>query len=91
MFANEERPKIRAANPDFGIGEIGKELGRLWGKMSAAEKKPFEALAKKDKARYEKEMEEYMAGGGGAKAPAAKKKKKNESSDEEESEEEESD
>jgi len=31
----------------------------MWSAMSAAEKKPYEDMSKKDKERYEKEMATY--------------------------------
>jgi hypothetical protein len=42
------------------VAAISKEAGVLWGKMSEADKKPFQAKADKDKARYAKEMESYV-------------------------------
>merc|ERR1719198_2632132 len=41
------------------IAKIGKFAGEAWGKMSAAQKAPFEKKAAADKARYEKEMASY--------------------------------
>ena len=29
-FAQDERPKVRAANPNYAVGDIAKELGRRW-------------------------------------------------------------
>jgi len=78
-FCAEERPKVRAKNPDWPIGEVGKELGKRWGLCT--NKAKFEALANKDKERYAKEIAVYKKTGGGspkkglAKAPAAKKAK----------------
>merc|ERR1712200_27607 len=57
FFAKEERPKVLKDNPSFGVPEVGKELGARWGKL--ADKKKFEALAAKDKSRYEAEMKKY--------------------------------
>ena len=33
-YSQDARPKVRAANPDFGVGDIAKELGRQWGEAS---------------------------------------------------------
>merc|ERR1711973_617593 len=57
FFAKEERPKVLKDNPSFSVPEVGKELGARWGKL--ADKKKFEALAAKDKSRYEAEMKKY--------------------------------
>ncbi|CAL8117157.1 unnamed protein product [Orchesella dallaii] len=58
-FCNDERPKIRGANPEFGIGDVAKELGKMWKLISETDKKKYEVMAKRDKARYEKEMSAY--------------------------------
>eukprot|EP00026_Physarum_polycephalum_P017666 Phypoly_transcript_18969.p1 GENE.Phypoly_transcript_18969~~Phypoly_transcript_18969.p1 ORF type:complete len:192 (+),score=47.18 Phypoly_transcript_18969:3-578(+) len=55
LFANENRAKVKKANPDATFGELGKLLGEAWSNATAADKKKFTALADKDKARYEKE------------------------------------
>merc|ERR1712223_1496132 len=36
LFAQDERPKVKAANPSASIGDIGKELGARWAKCPAA-------------------------------------------------------
>merc|ERR1711936_247819 len=38
LFAQDERPKVKAANPSASIGDIGKELGARWAKCPAAAK-----------------------------------------------------
>jgi len=48
-------------NPSFA--EMNKGLGDAWKTTSAADKAPYEKLAKKDKARYDKEMESYVVYG----------------------------
>jgi len=73
-YANDERPKVRAANPDFSVGEVAKELGRQWNELSEAEKEPHETSAREDRARYDREMKEYKAGAG---SPAKKMKAEN--------------
>lgn len=45
--AGEKRKEIKEAHPDWGIGEIGKETGRLWGLLSDAQKKPYNEQAAK--------------------------------------------
>lgn len=70
-FSNEERPKVKAKYPEYTVGQIAKELGERW--KTCPNKSKFEALAAKEKERYEEEMAEYKQNGsGGAKKPAAK-------------------
>ncbi|XP_037086834.1 high mobility group protein DSP1-like [Pollicipes pollicipes] len=68
-FCNDERPAIRAAHPDYTVGDVAKELGRMWGECDEAGKKKYVALAEKDKERYAREMAIYK--NGGRAAPAA--------------------
>ena len=51
MFCAEERPKIRSDHPDWSVGDIAKKLGKLW--EACKDRSKFEALAAKDKKRYE--------------------------------------
>jgi len=60
-FCNDERPKVKGVMPEATVGEVAKELGRRWADVSTSQKSKFEALAAKDKARYEKEMKAYKA------------------------------
>ena len=41
------------------MADVSKELGALWKKLSAKDKKPYEKLAEKDRERYKDEMEAY--------------------------------
>ena len=59
-FSNDERSKVKAANPDFGVGDIAKELGRRWAEASDEVKAKFEALAANDRVRYDKEKIAYQ-------------------------------
>ena len=59
-FSNDERGKVRAANPDFGVGDIAKELGRRWSECPEDIKAKFEALAANDRQRYDKEKVAYQ-------------------------------
>jgi len=58
-FSNEERSKVVAANPDFKVGDIAKELGRRWGECDQATRAKYESLAAQDRQRYEKEKHAY--------------------------------
>jgi len=59
LFANDRRPRLREAHPDKKITDVAKMLGEEWKKMPEAEKKPWDEMAKKKKAQYDKEIEEY--------------------------------
>lgn len=62
-YANDERSKVRAANPDFSVGEVAKELGRQWNELTEGEKVKYEKQAEEDRARYDREMTVYKSGG----------------------------
>jgi structure-specific recognition protein 1 len=59
IFAQANRDKVKKENPDASFGELGKLLGKLWGKASKSDKAKYEAKANKDKERYEKEKAKY--------------------------------
>lgn len=59
VYSGERRPLIKKKNPDASLGEIAKQLGEEWRALSVKDKGPYEAEAKKDRKRYEREMEEY--------------------------------
>lgn len=69
FFCNEERGGVKAAHPDWGIGEISKTLGKKWGEVT--DKGKYESMAEKDKVRYAREMEKFKSGGS---VPAKKAK-----------------
>jgi uncharacterized short protein YbdD (DUF466 family) len=71
-FCNDERARVKETLQESTVGEVAKELGRRWNECTDEQKSKYEALAAKDKARYEKENNVYKASGGG---PAAKKGK----------------
>jgi hypothetical protein len=58
-FSPPPLPTHSAAHPTWGIGEIGKELGQQWKKVTDAEKVKYAASAEKDKVRYQKELAAY--------------------------------
>ena len=66
-FCNDERANVKAAHPEYTVGDIAKDLGRQWGEVSEATKSKYEQMAEKDKARYERDMAAYkkkLKGGG---------------------------
>ncbi|KAK7074319.1 High mobility group box 1 [Halocaridina rubra] len=88
-FSSDERPKIRAANPDMNVGEIAKQLGAAWGTTAPEIKAKYEVMAENDKARYEREMKAFKEGNFGAKKLKTANASNDDDDDESESEEEE--
>ncbi len=54
-FVQQERSRVVKAHPSYKVTEIAKELGSMWRGMSASDKRPFEEMSNKDKARYARE------------------------------------
>ncbi|CAI9149099.1 unnamed protein product, partial [Rangifer tarandus platyrhynchus] len=54
FFSKEKREEIIKKNPELKskLAEVGKMVGEAWGKLSEAQKKPYETKAVQDKARY---------------------------------------
>jgi hypothetical protein len=88
FFCNEKRPDIQKAHPEWKVGDVAKELGKLWEKCT--DRTQYEKSAVRDKERYEKDMEGYRKGaiaGGSKKAkPAAVAEPDDDEGDEEEDE-----
>lgn len=59
LFAQEERPKLKQANPDWGLGPIGKAVGEAWKKVSDSKKSALQAKYLKNKAAYDKKLAAY--------------------------------
>jgi len=59
FFSNEKRDGVAKGHPQWKVSDVASELGKQWRGMSAAQKKPYEDKAVKDKARYEAEMKKY--------------------------------
>ena len=64
-FASALREKVtkklskKSKDGKASMADVSKELGALWKKLSAKDKKPYEKLAEKDRERYKDEMEAY--------------------------------
>ncbi|KAF2432839.1 hypothetical protein EJ08DRAFT_647932 [Tothia fuscella] len=61
FFANDNRDKVREDNPGIKFGEVGKMLGEKWKELTDKDKEPYDAKAKADKERYEREKAVYNA------------------------------
>jgi len=60
MFSNDERIKVRAVNPNLGVGEIGKELGRRWAVADQECRAKYNKQAEDDKERFLREKAEWQ-------------------------------
>lgn len=61
FFTFEMRPKIMAEFPGIKFIEMGSIMGERWRALSPEEKGRFEEMARNDKGRFTKEMQEYTA------------------------------
>ena len=61
FFGSATRAEIKAAHPDWSLGDVGRELGKRWKELTEDDKKPYHDLAAKDAERYKTEMEAYKA------------------------------
>ena len=59
LFCHDERPSVKAIHPNHSVGEVAKELGERWNKVTPDVKSKYEAKAQVEKARYEKEVAVY--------------------------------
>ena len=55
------RGKAKEVDPSIDIKEVSRRCGQMWKEMDGAAKAEWEEKAKADKARYEREMQEYKA------------------------------
>ncbi|GMH72094.1 hypothetical protein TrLO_g6971 [Triparma laevis f. longispina] len=59
IFQAKTLPELREKEPESDWNDNIKHVSELWKSLHINEKNRYEALAKKDKERYEREMEEY--------------------------------
>ncbi|XP_014672267.1 PREDICTED: high mobility group protein DSP1-like isoform X1 [Priapulus caudatus] len=90
-FCQDGRQVVRNINPGWGVGDVAKELGKRWGVLAPDVKANYNAMAQKDKKRYEIEMKSWKSKGtfGNAGASSKKFKKAEEDNGEEEDDDEE--
>ncbi|CAG0885226.1 unnamed protein product [Cyprideis torosa] len=65
-YCADRRADVKKDNPDWTVGQIARELGKEWANVTPEVKGKYEAMAQKDKARYDRDMEAYRGGGGAA-------------------------
>ena len=58
-FSADERANVKAAHPEYKIGDVSKALGEMWSNLDADRKAKYESEAKEAKAAYEKAKSEY--------------------------------
>merc|ERR1712098_829301 len=56
VYLKAIRPSVVESKPNAGIAEIGKTIGKMWGKLSESEKAKYQAKASKLKSAYEKKL-----------------------------------
>lgn len=61
LFSQQFRASVVEENPDMSIGDIGREIGRMWKELDTEEKKHFKRQAEADKERYQREYAEFLA------------------------------
>ena len=62
LFMNDRRPALQKEKPELKFGELTKQLTEDWKSLTDKDKKKYEDMAAKDKARYEAECEEKGIG-----------------------------
>lgn len=59
-FGQTMRPKLLQKDPSLTFTQVGAELGKLWGALSKAGRRPYDKKAEEDKERYAKEIDGYV-------------------------------
>lgn len=59
LFYKDMREKILQKNKDLSNVDMAKIVGKKWAELKDYQKKKYHNLSEKDKARYEKEKEEF--------------------------------
>jgi len=62
FFSIETAPLVRKEFPEMPTTEVAKTVGSRWKELSEEARKKYEAMAEKDKIRYDEEMELYKDG-----------------------------
>lgn len=64
LFANDNRDRVKAADPSLKITEVTQKIGELWKTASTEAKERYQKKADEEKARFDREMKAYIARGG---------------------------
>ena len=62
FFSNHEAPQVRRENPNYGLGEVAKELGRRWAEMDPGIKQRYQQRAEEERQKYDNDMANYRQG-----------------------------
>lgn len=62
LFSNDNRSKIKEANPDATFGEVGKLVGDAWKALNDKQKAVYTTRSETGKQEYLKAMETYTVG-----------------------------
>jgi hypothetical protein len=81
LFMNATRAQVKKENPDFKIGDIAKEMGKMWGVITPADKSKYEKEAVAAKKKWEVEKAAYEQSGGRKKVVAEVSEEKGEDSE----------
>lgn len=60
FFCKANREKVKKDHPGIDVKMILSELGKRWGLLEEKDKKQYEKMAAKDKARFDKEKEVFL-------------------------------
>lgn len=60
-FSQDERPKVKAGHPNWGVADCAKELGKRWGAAPQKQRDKYEKMAERDKERYGREIAVWKA------------------------------
>ncbi|CAI2348023.1 unnamed protein product [Caenorhabditis sp. 36 PRJEB53466] len=61
FYSQDKRPDIQSAHPDWKVGQVAQELGKLWKTVPQETKDMYENKAQLDKDRYAEEMRVYKS------------------------------
>ncbi|CAO4368912.1 unnamed protein product [Caenorhabditis nigoni] len=59
FYSQDKRPEIQGQHPDWKVGQVAQELGKMWKLVPQETKDAYEAKAQADKDRYAEEMRHY--------------------------------
>ena len=59
FYRSDRHPQVKKKYPQFKFGEVNKQIGADWKKLSEKEKEPYVKKAEQDKKRYQKALKAY--------------------------------
>ena len=63
FFSQARRLEIKEAHPEATGSQIVQLLASAWNKLSETDREPFQALARQDRARFERQKQEFLQEG----------------------------